>query len=205
MILENVINLLEETKTFIHDNKGYVKLQEALDIILAIKQGNIDAVFMVNNETAKVLVSKTADETYRKFIESMSHGVTTLLDDGTILYCNQSFSHMVKIPIEKVIGSNIRNYIPSVYIETFERIFDGAPLEMGNLNICVNGPELINSYYTVSIHKLSLEDFIAINLVWTDITELTETKEHLIIANQKLLSALNELRREKVSQDIKID
>jgi PAS domain S-box-containing protein len=192
-MIDNLISLLKETKELTNDkDQYYAKLHEALEIIQAIQQGNIDAVFMVNHETAKVLVPKTADQSYRKFIEEMQEGVVTLLDDGVILYSNNSFSKIVGTSLENVIGSNIRSFIPVEYMETFERFFDGLPLEDSKVNISMTSATGTKGYYVVSLSMLPLQKFTALNLVWTNITELTEAKEQLTITNEKLKLAIKE-------------
>ncbi len=199
-MLEDLIDVLKQTKNLVDDkDKFYAKLQEALDIVQAIKQGNIDAVFMVNHETAKVLVSKTDDQTYRKFIENMREGVVTLLHDGTILYSNSRFAQIVDTPLEKVIGSNLRNHIPVKYIETFERFFDGFPFDDTTANISLSDQEGVDKYYIVSFQMLPLQNLLALNMVWTDITELTTAKEQLIDTNEKLELAI----REKIISETK--
>ncbi|MEO5995380.1 MAG: ATP-binding protein [Chitinophagaceae bacterium] len=192
-MLENVISLLTEIKELSTDkDPSRRKLNQALEIVQAIRQGNIDAVFTVNDETPKVLVPGNADQAYRKFIENMSEGVVTLLEDGVILYSNLSFANIVNLPLEKVIGSNLRNYIPAEYSETFEHFFVGGPLENLKINISISNNTHRKKYYTVSLNKLPLQDFIALDLVWTDITELTDAQEQLIITNEKLQDAIKE-------------
>src|ERR1700676_2960702 len=120
-MVTDIDNLLKENAHLIHEkNELDKKLSEANEIIEGLKKGNIDAVFTTNNETANVLVSKTADQAYRRFIENMSEGVVTLHTDGMILYSNSSFARMVDMPLENVIGTNFRNFISIENIESFE-------------------------------------------------------------------------------------
>ncbi len=54
------------------------KLQEAEDAIEAIRTGQVDAL-VVQNETGHELYTlKSADQTYRVFIEKMKEGAVTL-------------------------------------------------------------------------------------------------------------------------------
>ena len=66
-MVKDINDLLKENEKLIHEkDELYKKLNEANEVIEAIKKGNIDAVFIANNETAKVLVSKTADPSLQK-------------------------------------------------------------------------------------------------------------------------------------------
>src|SRR3982074_180171 len=96
---KNVPELLKQNEKLIREkDELYNRLIEAIAVVEAIKKGNIDAVLITSNETAKILVSKSADQTYRRFIENMSEGVVTLHTDGMIIYGNSSFAKMVNVP-----------------------------------------------------------------------------------------------------------
>jgi PAS domain S-box-containing protein len=187
MLVNNIKDLLKENEKLIHEkDELYNKLNEAKEVIEAIKKGNIDAVFIANNETAKVLVSKTADQTYRTFIENMSEGVVTLHTDGIILYSNSSFAKMVNLPLEKVIGTNFRNFIPIEYIENFERFFNEYPNNNTKAELSILNHKGVLTHFIVSIKKLQLQDFVALNLVLTDLTDQKEAEKKLMTVNENL-------------------
>ena len=188
-------------------------MNEANEVIEAIKKGNIDAVFITNNETAKVLVSKTADQTYRRFIENMSEGVVTLHTDGIILYSNSSFAKLVNFPLEKVIGSNLREFIPNEYIENFEQFFEKQLQNNSKMELSILSPAGKQAQFIVSLNILHLDDFAALNLVWTDVTYQKNTEEKLIAVNENLKGAIEErissenkvvILNKKLEENIKI-
>src|ERR1700733_1140164 len=112
-MVKTVDDLLKINEELIHDKDELVKrLSEANEVIDGIRSGNIDAVLITNNDIARILVSKTADHAYRKFIENMPEGVVTLQTDGIILYGNSSFASLVDLPLAQVIGKNILTLIP---------------------------------------------------------------------------------------------
>src|SRR5678809_910939 len=76
-----------------------LQLQEANETINAIRTGQIDA-FVVSTEHGPQLYSlKSADHTYRVFIEKMKEGAVTLNKDEIILYSNSQFASMVDLPL----------------------------------------------------------------------------------------------------------
>ena len=131
-------------------------------------------------------------QAYRRFIENMSEGVVTLHTDGIILYSNSSFAKMVNLPLEKVIGTNFRNFIPIEYIENFERFFNEYPENNSKFELSTWNHEGIRSYFIVSLNKLQLQDFVALNLVWTDVTDQKKAEEKLMTVNEKLKRAIEE-------------
>src|SRR6188472_4247710 len=89
-----------------------LQLQEANETIHAIRTGQIDAL-VVSTETGPQLYTlKSADHTYRIFIEKMKEGAVTLNSKGIILYCNSQFADMIGMPLAKVIGLPIMGFIP---------------------------------------------------------------------------------------------
>src|ERR1700760_4621906 len=80
------------------------QLEEANDTLYAIRTGQVDALIVNNGDDHQIFTLKTADQTYRIFIEKMNEGAVTINREGIILYSNSRFADMVKMPLEKVIG-----------------------------------------------------------------------------------------------------
>jgi len=73
------------------NNELRLQLEEANDTIQAIRTGQVDA-FIVQGENGHQLYTlKTADQTYRVFIEKMNEGAVTINREGMILYSNSRF------------------------------------------------------------------------------------------------------------------
>jgi len=192
-MVNDIDNLLKENEKLIHEkNELIIKLNEVNEIVEGIKRGNIDAIFIANNKSAEVLVSRTADQTYRRFIENMSEGVVTLLTDGVILYSNSSFAKMVDMPLEKVIGANVRELIPIEHSDLFERFFFGIPRVSGNVELSLSSHDGRCAHFIVSLNTLGLEDFMALNLVWVDVTDQKNAEDRLITINESLKRAIEE-------------
>ncbi len=67
---------------------------------------------------------KSADHPYRVFIEKMNEGAITVSAEGVILYCNSSFSRMVKKDISSIIGFPIVKFIANESRKTYRRLFE---------------------------------------------------------------------------------
>jgi PAS domain S-box-containing protein len=185
-------DLLKENEHLNQQNDElHRKLYEANEIIDGIKKGKIDALVISNNEYAKLLVTETADQAYRKFVENMSEGVVTVYPDGTILYGNSSFAKSVNLPLNKVIGEDLRNFIPIEYVEAFEEFFN-IPKNHSKLNLSF--PDHAGGYiaFIVSLNIFHLRDYAVLNLVWTDVTDQKKSEENLKAINNKLNQAIEE-------------
>jgi two-component system CheB/CheR fusion protein len=81
-----------------------LQLEEANDTIDAIRTGQVDALIVNDGDGHQLFTLKTADQTYRVFIEKMNEGAVTINREGLILYSNSRFANMVGMPLEKTIG-----------------------------------------------------------------------------------------------------
>src|ERR1700761_1259190 len=88
-----------------------IQLEEANDNIQAIRLGQVDAFVVQSEDGHQLYTLKTADQTYRVFIEKMNEGAVTLNNDGLILYSNSRFAAMLDLPLEKVLGSQFHTFI----------------------------------------------------------------------------------------------
>ena len=68
------------------------QLKEANETIHAIRTGQIDALVVETEEGPQLYTLKSADHTYRVFIEKMKEGAVTLNSNGIILYSNSQFA-----------------------------------------------------------------------------------------------------------------
>ena len=74
------------------------QLQEANETIHAIRTGQVDALVVQSENGPELYTLKSADHTYRVFIEKMKEGAVTLDSNGLILYSNSQFASMVNMP-----------------------------------------------------------------------------------------------------------
>ncbi len=79
----------------------------------AIRNGEVDAVVVAGANGDQVFTLDGAGHAYRMLIESMNEGALTLAIDATILYANSCFARMVGHPLEQVIGSSFRRFLPA--------------------------------------------------------------------------------------------
>jgi PAS domain S-box-containing protein len=87
------------------------KLRDAEETLRAIREGEVDALVVSEQRGEKVYTLKSADRSYRLMIEGMRQGAVTLTADGLILYCNQGFADLLKLPLDRVIDSPIGRFV----------------------------------------------------------------------------------------------
>jgi PAS domain S-box-containing protein len=87
------------------------QLEEAEETLRAIRNGEVDALVVTERTIDKVYTLKSADRPYRLMIECMRQGAVTLTVDGMVLYCNASFSGMLGMPLQQIIGSGVQRLV----------------------------------------------------------------------------------------------
>jgi two-component system phosphate regulon sensor histidine kinase PhoR len=182
------------------NNELRIQLEEANDTIDAIRTGQIDALIVSDGDSHQLYTLKTADQTYRVFIEKMNEGAVTINREGLILYCNSRFANMVLMPLEKVIGLPFETFIPDSSKEKCSEVISNGWEED-----CKEEIELINDKQQLvpcqlSCNTLELDEGIALSLLLTDLSLLKETEKQLKIKNLQLAAA--HLATEKLNNEL---
>ena len=165
------------------------QLEEANDTIEAIRTGQVDALIVKNNNGHQVYTLKSADQTYRVFIEKMIEGAVTLNEKGIILYSNSRFASMMKLPLSKIIGSYFETFVPNEYREIFDKLIKkGWKAESkGEVYLITDTNELIP--FLISLTTLELDDGTALSLILTDLTIQKNIEKELKEKNEQLHAA----------------
>ncbi len=148
------------------------RLEEAEDTLRAIRQGEVDALVVLDKQGEKVYTLKSADRPYRIMIEEMGQGAVSLLADGTILYCNRCFAELVEAPLEHVLGASVHAFVAPSSRETFAALLKQGEAQEGSsrgeiLVQAANG-SLVPAY--AAITPLAREEGPALCMVVTDLT-----------------------------------
>jgi len=176
-------------------NELRFQLEEANDTIDAIRTGQIDALIVQGEEGHQVYTLKTADQTYRTFIEKMNEGAVTLNWDGIIVYSNSRFAKMVGMPLERVIGLPFDRFVDEHYTSKFNSI-----VNTGWEKECKDEVALIDSDQhlipcLLSCNTLEMDEGTALSLILTDLTIQKETEKELQVKNKQLTEAQNATKK----------
>jgi PAS domain S-box-containing protein len=117
-----------------------MKLAEANQLIQAIKAGEVDAFAMGSDATPEVYTLQSGDYAYRILIEEIGEGALNVTEDGLIVYTNAGFFELVGLSYDKVIGTNVFDYIHPGSAASFKTLFQGAGKNKtkGEIDLLVN-------------------------------------------------------------------
>jgi PAS domain S-box-containing protein len=89
------------------------RLAEAGEALRAIRGGEVDALLVTTAEGERVYTLAGSERPYRILIEAMGEGALTLSRDGTILYANRAFAGIVGMPLERILGAKVQEFLPA--------------------------------------------------------------------------------------------
>jgi two-component system phosphate regulon sensor histidine kinase PhoR len=177
------------------NNELHIQLNEANDTIHAIRTGQVDA-FIVKGENGHQLYTlKTADQTYRVFIEKMNEGAVTLNREGLILYSNSRFAAMIGVPLEKVLGLPFENFIPKPYKQKYIEVINNGWEEDYKEEICLLTLNNNEIPCLISCNTLELDEGVALSLILTDLTIQKDNEKELKHKHDQLEVAQNTTRK----------
>jgi two-component system, NarL family, sensor kinase len=179
------------------------RLAEEEETLRAIRSGAVDAVVVANGRGARVFTLEGAERAYRLLIESMNEGALTLSADGTILYANGCFAELVKRPLEKVIGSAFRRFLPAGDRALFEPLVRRAARSGSKIQVLLqadDGSRVPAQLSTRSMRKDGVGP-ATVGVVVTDLTEARRNEEMLRAFSRRLVQA-QEAERRRVAADL---
>lgn len=181
------------------------RLEVAEETLRAITQGEVDALVVCGAQGEQIFTLQSADYPYRRFVEEMKEGVATVNAEGMILYCNYRLTSWLKHPLEKIIGSDFKQYIVHRDQLILQALFQQAQAGVGKGELSLRATEGNEIPVQVSISTLTMNDVKISGLIVTDLTEQKRNEEiitaqtvQLIQANTKLQQELQE--RQKVEE-----
>jgi two-component system phosphate regulon sensor histidine kinase PhoR len=165
------------------------QLEEATDTIHAIRTGQVDALVVKDTDGHQLYTLKTADQTYRVFIEKMNEGAVTINRDGIVLYCNTRFAEMADTPLEKAIGMPILSFVPEDTKEKLQNLIDSSWEQDCKQEIIIKDGDDKDMHCLFSCTTIDLDSGIALSLIITDLTILKATEKELKLRNYQLEEA----------------
>jgi two-component system phosphate regulon sensor histidine kinase PhoR len=165
------------------------QLEESNDTLDAIRSGEVDALVVKNKDGHQVYSLKSADHTYRIFIEQMTEGAVTLNEDNLILYSNSQFARMLGLPLEKVIGQPFVNFIIPEHQNNFRALILKAWDKNIKGEILLRGLEAVGLPVLISMKTLDLDEGVSMSMILTDLSSQKETEKILLQKNEQLEEA----------------
>lgn len=165
------------------------QLEEANETIEAIRNGQVDALVVKNGGNHQLYTLKSADHTYRVFIEKMSEGVATINKEGFILYSNSRLAKMVNLPLTKVIGLPFETLVAEDSKEKYRALVKGGWKKDSKDEIFIQDKFDKQVCCLISCNAIELDEGPTLSLILTDLTIQKRNQLQLKIQNEQLEDA----------------
>jgi PAS domain S-box-containing protein len=169
-----------------------LQLAEANETIEAVRTGQVDAIVVNNGDGRQLYALKSADLTYRVFIEKMTEGAVTLNKEGIIIYCNSQFAQMIKMPLSQVIGKAFSGITADESRGDYEVCFERSWTGDCKIEALLRSGEDLKPVQ-LSFNMLQLDEGVSMSIIITDLTAQKNTQRELELFNAKLQAANNAL------------
>ena len=136
----------------------------------------------------QIFTLKGAEYAYRALAEAMNEGAATLAVDGTVLYCNQRLSSLLGIPLEQIIGNDVKKLVAVESMHDFEALFAhrGAEARVAELDFAAHRGTRISVYVSLCVMH---SEAGTLCMVVADLTE-RKKRDELITAGKLATSIL---------------
>lgn len=172
------------------------QLREVSETLDAIRRGEVDAIVVAGTLGNQIYTLSGAERPYRMLIEQMGEGAITLSADNTILYGNKKFAELLKTPPEKIIGSNIFNYVNQSDHAIMQTLLFQKTSGNTRSEIVLKAADdsLISAY--VSSGMVTFDNTAILCLIVTDLTEQKRNED--IVKSERLLRLVFEQAGEPI-------
>jgi len=195
-----------QEQLIIENEELHSRLRETEEILSAMRNGEVDAIVISGEKGEQVYSLSSAETPYRTFVEEMHGGAVTFNKEGLILFCNNRFAEMVNQPVNRVIGSHLKDFIvPIDRLNLDNLLAQLTHRKSGTLMISLTN----STYLKLSIRLLPAylqgDNYI---LVATDITELKKKEIELTELHRQLklqMVQLQDLRFDIINAKIDTD
>lgn len=172
------------------------RLEVAEETLQAITRGEVDALVVSGLEGEEVFTLQSADYPYRRFVEEMKEGAATVNSDGMILYCNHRLMSWLKHPLEKIIGSELKQYIVPRDQPMLQSLLGQGKSGVGKTELSLIATDGTEIPVQISISSLTMNDVTISGLIVTNLTEQKQNEKIIAAQTAQLIEANTQLQNE---------
>ncbi|HYG39717.1 MAG TPA: ATP-binding protein [Cytophagales bacterium] len=180
------------------------QLQEAQDVIEAIRSGEVDALAVHGPNGSQVYTLKGADDSYRILIEEMNEGAIMLNDQGVIVYSNACFANFIKYPLEKVIGASFFDFISFENVETVQSLLKKGWSGKSKGEVLLQDINETQCHFSIATNAFKIESIPILGVIITDVSaekEIQKIQTHIEHQNEVIERKNDELKKEKAENE----
>ena len=148
------------------------RLDEAEQTLDAIRSGEVDALVVAGPQGDQVFSLTGSEHTYRLIIETMNEAALTVGPDETILFCNQRFCDLMKIPMKYATGQKITKFVATAQQRSMRTLLDDVQTGQAKRRLTLRATDGSPVSVQLAANLLVTNTQTSICLVASDLTEL---------------------------------
>jgi PAS domain S-box-containing protein len=197
------IDIRSREKLLLEENEELrARLAEAEQALQAIRSGEVDALVIDGPQGEQVFSLAGVERVYRVIVETMNEAALTVSPQGAILFCNQRFAHLMKVPLPEIVGRRLDDFVEPASRPALAELMAGALEAPSRRRLLLRPAEGFDTPVQLSGAALTTESGPCICLVATDLSALEAAGEFIrfLEAHQKeLIQAREQLSLAKES------
>ena len=178
------------------------RLEEAEQTLRAIRSGEVDALVVDGPQGERVFSISGAEHVYRVIVETMNEAALTVDADGTILFCNQRFSDLMKTPIEGALGHKLTTFVTESQQWLLRTLLAQAQTQAVQERLTLRATDGAEVPVQLAASPLRVDQATSICLVATDLTDLEASAHSLrVLRDHEQALAESESRYRELVQN----
>jgi PAS domain S-box-containing protein len=163
------------------------RLQEAEEILRAIREGEVDALAIHGNRGPSVRMLSGAEHPYSVLVEAMSEGALTLTPEGRILFSNAAFVRLAGAALEQLLQHDIQRYVEPADLPLLAALLKRGVKEnsQGELRLLIGEQQIP---VLLSLSALDLDGLPCVCMIVTDLRE--QKRKQQVLASERLTNSI---------------
>ena len=170
------------------------RLEELEETLRAIRSGEVDALVVSGDGEERIFTLQGAEHPYRVLVEEMNEGAVTLVNDGTVIYANRRFSHMLGIPLDRVIGASLFDCLETTAGPALDMLIKQINDVPQKVNGRLRTAGQVGVPVSLSFSQLKESDFHGLCVIVTDLSDQEKRARELAETNERLLNEVSQRR-----------
>jgi len=150
---------------------------DAEETLRAIRSGEVDAFVMHTGRGDQVFTVQGAEHPYRVLVEHMGEGAATVSRDGGILYANRCLAAMLRTPLERLLGTSIHACFSASDQPAVRAFLQSGRSGAQRTEATLRAVDGTSVPVALAVNPLQREDFEAVCLILTDLTDRKQAEE----------------------------
>jgi len=175
-----------------------LRLDEAEETLRAVRSGEVDAVVASGPDGDRVYTLHGADQPYRVMVQNMAEGALTCTPDGLILFANQRLASILGMPLDRVIGASMHDFIAEDDAPLFLVLLSDRAGVQAEVRLKKGGAAVPAQ---ISANALSFDGIECVCVIVTDLSDLKRSQETLRLYSGELVETNKELTRAREELD----